>query len=127
VKKVCIVLVMLFCFGVLFAQVTDRSNEIFPDVSIVPPLTHFEGDGAPMVISLYSMQNANHYLDAYKALVLYHNQTMSESRALSDVNGKLSDALKARDLDVLWNGTKWAVIGFLAGGALVGVIALATK
>ena len=128
-KKAITILVMCFvvCSSFAFAQITTRSDEIFPTISIVPPIAHFAGDDAPVVVQLYAMQNANHYLDAYKALVTYHNQTMIEAQAVSDVNGKLSDELKAKELDILWTGTKWAVIGAVVGGAVVGVICLARK
>lgn len=126
-KKAVILLVLILVAVCAFSQVSDRSEDIFPDVSFVAPIAHSPGDDAVASVTLYAMRNANHYLDAYKALVAYHNQTMAEARTLSDVNGKLSDALKAKDLDVLWNGTKWGIIGFVIGAATIGAIAAASK
>jgi hypothetical protein len=118
-KKLIVVLLLAFAVSFAFAQITDKPSEMFPQISMVDPIPHFNGDGQPEVITLYAMQNANHYLDAYKALVVYHNQTMTEAVTLSTVNKQLNVDLAKKNDEIFWASIKWGIIGAGLGALII--------
>jgi hypothetical protein len=127
-KRFIVVAVLCFAIALCFAlPVTDKPSEMFPSVSLPVPIAHFAGDQAPQTITLYAMRNANFYLDSYQALIQYHNSVAKDATLLAEVNVKLNTALKEKDIEMVWQGTKWGVIGVIVGAATVGVIALVAK
>lgn len=82
-KLLVFAIILLFCTALHSEPIINDPQNMFPKVELVAPLAHFDGDKVEYPISLYAIKNANHYLDAYKALVVYHNQTAVDATTLA--------------------------------------------
>lgn len=128
-KKLLIVLVICIGATSLFAQVSDDPNAMFPPVQSVGDIAHFPGDNllASPAPTLYAMRNANHYYDAYIALIKYHNVAAKDATVLAQVNAVLTQNAKNEKDRILQASTKWFLIGLVASAITVETINLVTR
>ena len=121
-KKLLLVLfIVLSMYCAHSEEISSDPYYLFPDVSVVAPLPHFDGDNALYSVSLYSLKNANYYYDCYVALVANHNIKMGDARALSETNFYLNAENKKLQKEIKTINVK-RTIGAVVIGVAAGIV-----